>query len=114
MSENQSGGYGVIKNAYSLIIKLYPGFFEGAWNVRKMNMDGAGLADTVEPANSLLHELGVFGEIPKDEVVGKLEVATFASDFGAEEYTGTFGVGKVGGLSVALDEIQSFMKLAKV
>ena len=66
-------------------------------------MDGAGLADTIEPANSLLHELGVFGEIPENEVVGKLEVATFASDLGAKEYSGTFGLGKVRGLTVALN-----------
>ena len=77
-------------------------------------MDGTGLANTVEPANALLHELGVFGKVPKDEMVGKLEVATFASDLGTEEHTGTFGIGKVSGLTVALDEIQTFMKLAEV
>ena len=43
-----------------------------------MNVNGIGLADTVEPANALLHKLGVFGQIPKDEVMGKLEVPTFA------------------------------------
>ena len=73
-----------------------------------------GLADTVEPANALFHKLGIFGEVPKDEVVGKLEVAPFATDLRAEEYAGTFGVGKVGGLAVALDEVQSFVKLAEV
>ena len=103
MGENESGGHGVIKNAYSLIIKLYPDFFRGSRNVGKMNMDGIGLADTVEPANSLLHKLGVFREIPEDEVVSKLEVAPFATDLGTEEYAGTFGIGKVGGLAVALD-----------
>ena len=67
-------------------------------------MDGIGLADTVEPADSLLNKLGVFGEIPEDEVVGKLEVAALATDLGTEEYAGTFGIGKVGGLAVALDK----------
>ena len=103
MGKNECGGHGIIKNAYSLIIKLYPDFFRSSWNVGKMDMDGIGLADTIEPADSLLHELGVFGEVPEDEVMGKLEVAPFASDFGAEEYAGTFGIGKVGGLAVALD-----------
>ena len=68
-----------------------------------MDVDGIGLADTIEPADSLLHKLGVFREIPEDEVMGKLEVAPFASDFGAEEYAGPFGIGKLGGLAVAVD-----------
>ena len=83
-------------------------------DIGKMDMDGTGLADTIEPANSLLHELGIFREVPKDEVVGKLEVAPFASDLGTEEYAGTFGIGKVGGLAVALDEVEPFVKLAEV
>ena len=93
------------KDAKTLVVKLYPYFFGGLLDVGKMDMDGTGLADTVEPANSLLHELGVFGEVPKDEVVGKLEVAPFATDLGAEEHAGPFGVGKVRGLSVALNEV---------
>ena len=103
MGENECGRHGVIKNAYSLIIKLYPYFFGGSGYVGKMNMDGIGLADTVEPADSLLHKLGVFREIPEDEMMGKLEVAPFTTDLGTEEYAGTFGIGKVGGLAVALD-----------
>ena len=105
LGEDESSGYGVIKNAHSLIVKLDPYFFGGSWNVRKMDMNGTGLADTVEPANSLLHELGVFGEVPKDEVMGKLEVAPFATDLGTEEYAGPFRIGKVGGLTIALDEV---------
>ena len=68
-----------------------------------MNMDGIGLADSVEPPDSLLHQLGIFRKVPEDEVVSKLEVASFTSDLGTEEYAGTFGIGKVGGLAVALD-----------
>ena len=79
-----------------------------------MNMDGIGLANSVEPANSLFQEFGVFGEVPKDEMVGKLEIAPFTTDLRANEYAGTFGIGKIGGLSVALDQIQSFVKLTEV
>ena len=93
------------KDTKALVIKLYPYLFGGLLDVGKMDMDGTGLPDTVEPANALFHELGVFGEVPKNEVVGKLEVAPFASDLGTEEYAGPFGVGKVGGLAVALDEV---------
>ena len=102
------------KDTKALVVKLYPYLFGGLLDVGKMNMDGTGLADTIEPANSLLHELGVFGEVPKDEVVGKLEVAPFATDLGTEEHAGTFGVGKVGGLAVTLDEVEPFVKLAEV
>ena len=42
------------------------------------------------------------------------EVAPFATDLGTEEHAGTFGIGKVGGLAVALDEVESFVKLAEV
>ena len=91
------------KDAKGLVVKLYPYIFGGLLDVGEMDMDGTGLADTVEPANALFHELGVFGEVPKDEVVGKLEVATFATDLGTEEHAGAFGIGKVGGLTVALD-----------
>ena len=96
-------GYGVGKDAKALVVKLYPYLFGGLLDVGKMDMDGTGLADTIEPANSLFHELGVFGEVPKNEVVGKLEVAPFATDLGTEEHAGTFGISKVGGLAVALD-----------
>ena len=101
MRENEGGGHGAIKNAHSLVVKLYPDFFGGSWNVGKMNMDGTGLADPVEPANALLHKLGVFREVPKDEVMGKLEVAPFATDLGTEEHAGPFGVSNVGGLGSA-------------
>ena len=66
MGENESGGHGVIKNAYSLIIKLYPDFFGSSGYVGKMNMDGIGLADTVEPADPLLHEARGFPGGPKE------------------------------------------------
>ena len=102
------------KDAKAVVVKLYPYFFGGLLDVGKMDMDGTGLADTIEPANSLLHELGVFGEVPKDEVVGKLEVAPFAADLGTEEHAGAVGDGKVGGLAVALDEVEAFVKLAEV
>ena len=105
MRENEGGGHGSIKNAHSVVVKLDPYFFGATRHVGKMNMDGTGLADPVEPANALLEELGVFWEVPKDEVVGKLEVAPFATDLGTEEHAGTFGVGKVGGLAVALDKV---------
>jgi len=68
-------------------------------------VDSIGLANSVEPANPLFQEFGIFGEVPKDEVMGKLEVTPFTSNLRAEEYTGTFGVGKVSGLSVALNEV---------
>ena len=103
MGEDEGGGYGGIKNSYPVIIKLDPYFFGATRYVGEMNMDGTGLADPVEPANALLEELGVFGEVPKDEVVGKLEVAPFGPNLGTEEYAGTFDIGKVGGLTVALD-----------
>jgi hypothetical protein len=90
MGEDEGGGHGAIKYAHSVVVKLYPYFFGAMGNVGEMNVDGAGLADTVEPANALLEELGVFGEVPKDEVVGKLEVAPFATDLGTEQYAGPF------------------------
>ena len=46
--------------------------------------------------------------------MGKLEVAPFATDLGTEEHAGAFGIGKVGGLAVALDEVEAFVKLAEV
>jgi hypothetical protein len=70
-----------------------------------MDMDGISLPDTVEPANALFHKLGVFGEIPKDKMMGKLEVASFATNLRTEEDTGTFGIGKISGLAIALDKV---------
>ena len=103
MGKNECGGHRLIKYAYPVIIKLYPDFFRSSWNVGNMNMDGIGLANSVESADPLLDELGVFREIPEDEVMRKLEVTPFATDLGTEEYAGPFGIGKVGGLAVALD-----------
>ena len=77
-------------------------------------MDGLGLADAVEPTDSLFQEFGVFRQVPKDEVMSKLEVPPFASDLRAKEYAGPFGVGKVGGLAIPLDKIQLFVELAQV
>ena len=57
-------------------------------------MDGLGLPDAVEPADSLFEEFGVFRQVPKDEVMSKLEVPPFASDLRAEEYAAPSGSAK--------------------
>ena len=106
VSENQSGGDGLLKDAQSLIVKTDPYFFSRVGDIGEVDMDGLGLTDAVKSADSLFQEFGVFGQVPKNQMVSKLEVAPFASDLRAEEYAGPFGVGKVGGLSVALDKIQ--------
>ena len=46
------------------MVKLYPYFFGGLLDIGKMDMDGL-VADTVEPANSLLNELLGFRGGPK-------------------------------------------------
>ena len=47
MGENESGGHRVIKNTYSLIIKLYPYFFGSSRNIGKMNMNRMGRSMTM-------------------------------------------------------------------
>jgi hypothetical protein len=94
----------------ALVIPESEGFGAGAGEVGNVDVDGGGLADAVEAADALLEEFDVAGEVEEDEVVGELEVAAFAADFGADEEADAFGVGEGGGVAVALEKGQTFVE----
>ena len=76
---------GGFEGVEALVIPESEGFGAGAGEVGNVDVDGGGLADAVEAADALLEEFDVAGEVEEDEVVGELEVAAFAADFGANE-----------------------------
>ncbi len=94
----------------ALVIPESEGFGAGAGEVGNVDVDGGGLADAVEAADALLEEFDVAGEVEEDEVVGELEVAAFAADFGADEEADAFGVGEGGGVAVTLQEGEAFVE----
>lgn len=56
-------------------------FLWAAGGEGEVDMDGLGLADAVESTDALLEDFGVEWEVEEDEVVGELEVTSFAADF---------------------------------
>ena len=70
----------------------------------EMDADGFGLADAVEAADPLFEQFGIERQVEEHEVVGKLEVAALAADFGAEQDARAFRLGKPGGIAVALQQ----------
>ena len=77
---------------------------------RKVQLDLGCLANAVESTDALFEQFGVEGEIEHHEVMGELEVATFAADLGTDEETGTVLLGEPCGVAVALDEGEAFVK----
>ena len=94
------------------MIPFNDAFLGAAGHVGHVDADGLGLADAVEAADALFEEAGVEREVEEDEVVGELEVAALAADFGAEEELRAVGLGEPCGLTVALDERQALVEKA--
>ena len=101
---------GGLEGVEAAVIPFDDAFLGAARDVGDVNADRLGLADPVEAADALLEETGIEGEIEEDEVVGELEVAALAADFGAEEELGAVGFGEPRGLAVALDEREALVK----
>jgi hypothetical protein len=80
--------------------------------VGNVDLDEGGLTDAVEASDALLEEFGIGGQVEENEVVGELEVAALAADFGAEEDASALGFGEVGGIAVALDEGEALVENA--
>ena len=111
-SDGGGAGEGLGEGLEAVAVPAEEDFFGGAGGEGDVEVDGAGLADAVEAADALFEEVGVGGEVEEDEVLGELEIAAFAADFGAEEEAGAGFLGEPGGLAVALEEGEAFVEEA--
>ena len=63
-----------------LVIPTRQHLLRTALEVRRVHVDGLGLADAIEPADALLEQLRIQRQIKQHEVVHKLKVAPFAAN----------------------------------
>lgn len=85
-------------------------FKVAAGEMRHVNVDGAGLADAVQATDALFKQFDIVREIQEDKMVGELEVSAFTADFRADEQAHSFGVGKGGRMTVALEQGETFVE----
>ena len=71
------------------------------WNVQ---MDCRRLPDSVEPPDALFEQFGIQRQIEQHQVMGKLEVPALTANFGADEETGSFFLGKPGRITIPLHQ----------
>jgi len=120
--EARAEGFGVVvaaverrlEGVQAEMIPLGDGGIGSAGKIGDVNLNRIRLANTVEAADALLDEARVEREIPENEVVGELEVAPFAADFGTEEDLRAGGFCEPGGLAVALHEREALVEEADV
>src|SRR3546814_20811291 len=75
-----------------------------------MDVDVIALADAIEPTNTLLKLIGVDRQIPQDEVLRKLEVATLGPHFAGNQQRRAVRVGKPGCVAIALQQAHVLVK----
>ncbi len=83
----------------------------GSLQVGNMNPDGFGLSDTVQPTNPLLQQVRIGRQVEQHQMMGKLEVTTFAANLGADQRLGALlTVGEIGRGTVPLHQTQVFVE----
>src|SRR3546814_5391070 len=75
-----------------------------------MEVDRSELADEIEPTNTVLKLSGVERQIPQDEVLRKLEVATLGPHFAGNQQRRAVRVGKPGCVAIALQQAHVLVK----
>ncbi len=68
------------------------------------------LADAVEPADALLEQIRIQRQVPQDQAMGELEVATFRADLRAQQQARAVRLGEERGVAVALHDAQAFVE----
>ena len=99
-----------LKRVEAFVIPAGVNLLGSAFAERHMDVDRGGLPDAVEPADALLQKLGIFRQIVKNEVVGKLEISTLATDLRADQEPRAILLGKVGGIAIALEQREALVK----
>src|SRR3546814_8014263 len=75
-----------------------------------MEVDRSELADEIEPTNTVLKLIGVDRQIPQDEVLRKLEVATLGPHFAGNQQRRAVRVGKPGCVAIELQQAHVLVK----
>jgi len=76
-----------------------------------MDVDSLSLADPVKSTNSLLKKFRVARKIKENEVVRKLKISTFGSNFRTYEDSCSPGICEPCGIAIPLDKGEIFMEL---
>ena len=75
-----------------------------------MHLDGALLADPVEPADPLLQQIHVLRQVVKHEMPGKLEIPPLAADLRAHQYPRAIRLGEERRIPVPLQQREVFVE----
>src|ERR1700722_6155817 len=101
-----SAGHVFSERIQSFVIPACQHFLETVHNERHVHFDFGGLADTVQPPNSLLEKFRIDWKIEQDQMVSKLKVAAFAANFRTEQNVRTTFFGEPCGIAIALNQRQ--------
>ena len=83
----------------------------GALKIRDVDVDGLGLADAVQAADTLLQQIRVGRQIKQHQMMSELEVTTLAADFRTDQCVGALlRVCEIGRGAIALHQAKVFVK----
>ncbi len=75
-----------------------------------MDVDVVLLADPVESADALFEQVRIQRQIPQDQAVRELEVASLRADLRAQQQARAIGLGEIRGVAVALHDAEAFVE----
>ena len=89
-----AGRAGMLEGVQAFVIPAKQYLPRAALDVGHVDVADRVLADTVEPADALLEQIGVQRQVVQHQVVSELEISSFAADFRANQHLRTVvGVG---------------------
>ena len=99
-----AGRAGVLERVQTFVIPAHQHRLGGSFQIRNVDLNIVGLADTVKTTDTLLQQIRVERQVEHHQVAGELEVAAFRADFRTQQHlsAGIF-LGEPGGGAVAFD-----------
>ncbi len=103
-------GTSVCQGVQPRVVPLEHGFLRTVQQVGYVYLNFLHLADTVQSPDTLFEQVWVKRQVEQDQVMSELKVPPLAADLGAQQKTGSGGVGKEMCRPVAGDDTHAFMK----
>ena len=111
MLQGVTGWAGIEEGVKRFVIPLEQALLWAGFEVRHVQFDDVLLANAVQTANTLFQQVWVGRQIEQYQMVGELEVTTFATDFRADKHLSPeLFIREVGGCAVALQNVHAFVE----
>ena len=76
----------------------------------RVQRDVVALADAIESADALLEQVRIERQIPQDQLMRELEIATLRSDLRAQQHARAVGFGEPGRVAITLQDRHAFVE----